>query len=94
LKQQKKATIADHVIPPVVIRHKELMKRFAAGRCEVCKQNTEIRVHQIRKLADLDKPGVSRPAWMDIMAKRRRKTLMVCQVCHEAIHARHTTTTE
>lgn len=93
LKQQKRATIADHVIPQIVIRHKELIKRLVAGRCEVCKQNTEIRVHQIRKLADLDQPGRSRPAWMNIMAKRRRKTLMVCQVCHDDIHTRHATTT-
>jgi hypothetical protein len=93
LKQHKKATIADHVIPPVIIRHKELIKRLVAGRCEVCKQNTEIQVHQIRKLANLDKPETSRPAWMDIMVKRRRKTLMVCRDCHHTIHARHTENT-
>jgi hypothetical protein len=25
------------------------------------------------------------------MAKRRRKTLVVCQACHEAIHTEHLT---
>lgn len=93
LKQQKKATIVDYVIPPVIIRHKEVVKRLAAGRCEVCKQNTHIRVHQIQKLADLNTTEVSRPAWMEIMVKRRRKTLMVCDTCHDTIHTRHTTTT-
>ena len=28
-------------------------------------------MHQIRKLADLDKPGQPRPEWAQIMAKRR-----------------------
>ena len=43
-------------------------------------------MHQIRKLADLDKPGQPQPEWMRIMAKRRRKTLVVCATCHANIH--------
>ena len=45
-------------------------------------------VHHIRKLADLNKPGRrEKPAWIHLMAKRRRKTLVVCRPCHEDIHA-------
>jgi len=29
----------------------------------------------------------SRPAWAVLMAKMRRKTLVVCAPCHEHIHA-------
>ncbi|HEX2262688.1 MAG TPA: hypothetical protein VHH52_02850, partial [Pseudonocardiaceae bacterium] len=58
------------------------------GRCEICGHTGRITVHHIRKLADLDKPGQpQRPTWMTLMAKRRRKTLVVCHPCHDAIHA-------
>jgi hypothetical protein len=48
-------------------------------------------VHQIRKLAELDKPGKPQPEWMQIMAQRRRKTLVVCATCHANIHHRQPT---
>jgi hypothetical protein len=45
-------------------------------------------VHHIRKLADLGKFGqAGRPAWAAIMAKRRRKSLVVCLDCHADIHS-------
>ncbi|WP_406385412.1 hypothetical protein [Streptomyces sp. NBC_01618] len=28
----------------------------------------------------------AKPAWVQMMAARRRKTLVVCRVCHEGIH--------
>ncbi|WP_407670073.1 HNH endonuclease [Nonomuraea solani] len=43
-------------------------------------------VHHVHKLTDLGKPGPPRPDWMNIMAKRRRKTLVVCGLCHAHIH--------
>jgi hypothetical protein len=62
------------------------VRRFLAGRCELCGQADKVRVHQIRKLADLNNPGQPQPDWMQIMAKRRRKTLIVCATCHATIH--------
>ena len=52
-------------------------------------------MHHIRKLADLDKfldrsGPTDMPVWAAIMAKRRRKALVVCQYCHDNIHARTT----
>ena len=44
-----------------------------------------------KKLADLGQPGPSQPAWVKLMAKRRRKTLVVCTTCHDAIHAENLT---
>jgi AI2M/AI1M-like HNH endonuclease len=49
-------------------------------------RDDDIQVHQVRSLADLEKPGVPKPAWMVVMAKKRRKTLMVCIQCHGGIH--------
>lgn len=85
LKQQKRAVIVDRVTPPLVIRNKELIKRLLSGRCEVCRQKGEIRARQIRSLAERGKSKALPPEWVDIMVKRRRKTLMVCDVCHGAI---------
>ncbi|WP_372458339.1 HNH endonuclease [Streptomyces niphimycinicus] len=45
-----------------------------------------MRVHHIRELADLDVEG-SPTEWRQIMAKKRHKTLIVCAVCHDAIHS-------
>ena len=45
-----------------------------------------MQVHHVRKLADLD-PARTSPARMGkLMAKRRRKTLVVCAACHDHIH--------
>ena len=70
----------------VIAGRKELIHRLLAGRCELCGQPDKVRVHQIRTLADLEKPGQPQLDWMQIMAKRRRKTLVVCERCHASIH--------
>jgi nitrate/TMAO reductase-like tetraheme cytochrome c subunit len=51
-----------------------------------------VQVHQIRGLAQLDKLGADQPAWAALMARMRRKTLVVCHPCHDAIHHRQPTT--
>ena len=57
-------------------------------RAEHGLRSGDVQVHHIRKLADLEKPGRrAKPAWVKQMAARRRKTLIVCRKCHEAIHA-------
>jgi hypothetical protein len=47
-----------------------------------------VETHQVRKLADLTPPGRQPPAWAVLMAKMRRKTLIVCAPCHQAIHGK------
>jgi group II intron reverse transcriptase/maturase len=64
----------------------ELVKRLLADKCELCGSREQVQVHHIRKLADLEKGGRERPRWVKIMAARRRKTLVVCHLCHQAIH--------
>jgi hypothetical protein len=64
----------------------------AAGRnCELCGQTAKTQVHQIHRLADLDRLGQTQPDWAVLMARKRRKTLMGCTPCHEGIHDGHET---
>ena len=72
-------------------RRNELIHRLLAGCCEICEAREGLEVHHIRKLADLNRPGrPERPAWVHLMAKRRRKTLVICRPCHENIHVGRT----
>jgi len=90
LKRQKKAVLDDRPPVPATTR-KELVTRLHAGRCEWCQRHADVEVHQVRKLADLTRPGRSQPAWARLMAQMRRKTLIVCTACHQAIHASNLT---
>jgi hypothetical protein len=85
LKRQKKAVITDRLpVPPA--RRKELTQRLRARRCEWCDTLTDVEIHQVRKLADLARTGRPQPWWAQLMARMRRKTLVVCASCHQAIH--------
>ncbi len=57
LKRQKKAVLVDRQPAPVLTRRKELISRLLAGRCEWCERRGGVQVHQVRKLADLTRPG-------------------------------------
>lgn len=88
LKRNLKATIQDLPKSRNYPRRNELVKRLLADECEVCGATENIEVHHIRALKDLkDKSSQEKPLWMQIMSARKRKTLMVCKDCHEAIHA-------
>ncbi len=86
LKRHKKAVITDRQPVPAASR-KELIIRLLAGWCEWCERRAKVEVHQVRNLADLTKPGRPQPGWAHLMATMRRKTLVVCIPCHQAIHA-------
>jgi hypothetical protein len=67
--------------------HSELLQRMQRQQCELCGQRYGVEVHHLRGLADLNRPGRKpKPLWMRKMAVIRRKTLVVCQACHRAIH--------
>ncbi|MFJ9482286.1 hypothetical protein ACIRRI_46150 [Streptomyces mirabilis] len=66
---------------------KELVTRLLAGRCESCGRVDEVEVHHVAKLADLARSG-NRSPWADLMASRKRKTLVVRASCHANIHGR------
>ncbi|MGW4095218.1 group II intron reverse transcriptase/maturase, partial [Nocardia sp. NPDC004750] len=80
LARQRTAIIVDRNPPLATANRNELIHRLLAEKCELCESPTGLQVHHVRKLADLDKPGrPDRPAWIRLMAKRRRKTLVVCR---------------
>jgi group II intron reverse transcriptase/maturase len=85
LKRQKKTVITDRQPVPAASR-KELITRLLRGWCEWCERRAPVEVHQVRNLADLTKPGRAQPGWAHRMATMRRKTLVVCNPCHQAIH--------
>ena len=87
LKRQRTAILSD--LAPVLVSttRNELIHRLLAGRCEICESTDRIEVHHLRKLADLhrhDRPD--KPIWVQLMAMRRRKTLVLCRSCHQDIH--------
>ena len=62
LRRQRHAVLTDR--EPAWDRGSELIRRLLRGRCELCGQTATVQVHQIRKLADLDKPGQpEQPEW-------------------------------
>ena len=88
LRRQRNAVLTDREPVQANVPRSELVRRLLAGRCEICGGAEMVQVHQIRKLADLEKPGPERPEWMSLMARRRRRTLVVCGPCHADIHGR------
>jgi hypothetical protein len=90
LKRQKKAVLDDHEPVRAIGRRKgsELLARLRKGRCELCEQRSDVQVHQVSKLSDLVAPGRPQPMWAQLMARMRRKTLMMCSSCHDGIHNR------
>src|SRR5262249_26018633 len=89
LRPQFSATILDEVTGRDRIPYRsELVKRLLAEGCEGWGAKAGVQVHHVRRLSDLGVRGRrEKPAWMRIMAARRRKTLVVCETCHKAIHA-------
>ncbi|MBV9229369.1 MAG: maturase [Chloroflexi bacterium] len=67
-------------------KRSELEQRLLAQVCEQCgatRMTDKIEVHHIRALKDLEKyTGREKPQWVQIMAARRRKTLVLCHTCH------------
>ena len=86
----RRAVIYDPAPVPVLTPYKELISRLRTRWCELCEHGTTVAVHQVARLADLGKPGPDQPAWAALMAKMRRKTLVVCADCHDWIHANPT----
>ena len=80
---------ADPFLPN--LRQRELIFRLKHNRCELCNAETnELEVHHVRRLSDIRKnvrEGKA-PYWQQVMAYRNRKSLVVCEICHQQIHAK------
>jgi len=71
---------------------KQLINRLNANVCELCGTHEgEFEVHHVRKLKDIKdkykKRGKAIPGWVLEMSRIRRKTLIVCECCHQNIHS-------
>ncbi len=86
LRQDRQAVITDPDPVPVRLPRRELLLRLRTRTCELCETGTTVAVHQVAGLKQLGKPGPGQPAWAALMAKIRRKTLVVCAPCHDWIH--------
>jgi hypothetical protein len=86
LKRNKQAVIIDRQPSQVTYPRREIIKRFLSGKCELCASTDDIHVHHVARLADLTRPG-PQPEWTRLMAKRRRKTIVVCRTCYDTIHS-------
>ena len=86
LKRQKNAVLTDRQHTGPVYPNRQLITRLLKGRCELCGLTDGISVHHVRALADLNRPGQPQPGWAKVMAKIRRKSLVVCGDCHDLIH--------
>jgi group II intron reverse transcriptase/maturase len=87
LTRDRRAVIADPAPVPLITPRKELIHRLRTRRCELCEHGATVAVHHVARLDRLGAPGPGQPAWAALMAKMRRKTLVVCAGCHDWIHA-------
>ena len=87
LKRDRRAAIRDPAPVPVLPTSRELIQRVRARWCEPCERYATVTVHQVTRLSHLGDNGPGQPAWAALMARKRRKTLIVCAECHEHIHA-------
>jgi group II intron reverse transcriptase/maturase len=94
LKRQKNAVLTDRQHTGPIYPNRQLVDRLLKGRCEICKRTGDIQVHHVRTLADLNRPGQPQPEWNKVMAKIRRKALVVCGDCHDTVHGHPTTLTQ
>ena len=87
LARDTKAYLVDK-LPPKLNGRTELEQRLRANVCELCGSTVQVQVHHVRALKDLRKKGRAKPpVWVEMMATRRRKTLVACAPCHADIHA-------
>ena len=87
LARDTRANLVDK-LPPILNGRTELVERLLADTCELCGSKVKVQVHHVRALKDLRRKGRAKPpAWMEVMAARRRKTLVVCASCHADTHA-------
>jgi group II intron reverse transcriptase/maturase len=87
--------IAQGIVETTIPGRHQIIDRINAKECELCgyqsSDASNFEVHHIRKLKDIkqqySKRGDHVPNWVLKMCAMRRKTLVVCKTCHNAIHS-------
>ena len=85
LKRDMWATLEER--PPRLYGNRtELVQRLLADFCELCGDEKDVEVHHVRAMRKLhEHPGRPKPEWVKRMIALRRKTLLLCKRCHEAV---------
>ena len=87
LKRNKQAVLVDQQPQRYRAERTELIQWLLADECELCGSTVDVEVHHIRALRDLNVKGQGeKPLWIQVMAARQRKTLVVCRPCHLNAH--------
>lgn len=85
LKRDMKASLPER-LPVLWNSRTELVQRLLADFCELCGSEEEVEVHHERAMRKLHEyPGRPKPEWVKRMIALRRKTLVLCKRCHEAV---------
>ena len=85
LKRNMKATLEERP-SRLYDNQTELVQRLLAERCELCGSTKDVEVHHVQAMRKLHEyPGRSKPEWVKRMIALRRKTLILCKRCHEAV---------
>jgi hypothetical protein len=87
--ERKMNVVIKDTIAHIHIERNEIVTRLLANTCELCGHEGEVEGHHIRKLKDLKKRWAGRkekPEWVKRMIALHRKTLFVCDECHQKIH--------
>ena len=81
-------TLQDEIVS-IYAKRNGLITRLLAETCELCGNKTNVEGHHIRKLKDLKtrwKGRKEKPEWVTRMIALNRKSLFVCEECHQKIH--------
>lgn len=66
----------------------ELERRLLTGTCEYCGSTEDVEMHHVRAMKYLHEyPGRPKPEWVKRMIALKRKTIPLCQTCHDDLHA-------
>ena len=81
-------SISEHQAHPIWSNRSELVERLKVKveECELCGSQDRIEVHHIKKLTTLKRKSSTKLNWQKRMMARNRKSLIVCQKCHNDIH--------
>lgn len=95
LRTRKVMYTINDIPPPKVIcgPRSELVTRLLQEECELCGKREALEAHHVNSVKQLRQRWqgkVAKPAWVQNMIARRRKTIVVCHDCHQQItHGRY-----
>lgn len=82
--KQDKTLCYDNLPAPYHYTFTSLIDRLKSNKCELCgRENVKLEMHHIRKLKNLK----GKEDWERMMIARQRKTMALCQSCHDKIHS-------